>query len=659
MGVLVSTVAKFLAATGVVALLVSGVALAVAEEEQAAVPEQQVPETVPFEKGPYEVRVERSHFVEMRDGVRLMTDLYFPEGYEGKLPVVLERTPYNKATHRNSNPDDPINSRSIGYYFASHGYVVAVQDRRGKFESEGEYTLGYGDVNDAEDTLDWFQEQEWFNGRVGMIGCSIPGGNVIKAAMSQHETLKGLVPQSAAFGHGTAGGTMAKGFLRGGVQNMTMPIWTHTSGSKVFYRPPPGLSREEYLAIVDFFDPAPKVSPTIMEMYDLEAGTFNKETNDKLLHLPAVDIDDVMGSPPSDWDDMVASKPMDPFWMNGDYLDDEDEVDGGALHINSWHDYGVNETFLQFQHFQKKAKSQWARDNQYVVIGPLGHCALESLTAQTVNGERELGDARFDAWGTYLKWWDYTLKEQDNGFENTPKIQYFLPGANEWRSSEQWPIPGTSPTRLYLSSGGQANTREGDGELSWASPTAAGHDSYVYDPADPVIVDYMRSIYSGAFDMSEIETREDILVYSTTPLEEAVEMTGKIRARIWLSTDVPDTDLSVTVLDVYPDGRVFPVQKSHLRLRYREGFDKEVMMEPGEIYPIDLDMLVGANLFNPGHSIRIEVTSSDFPGFARNLNTGGDNARDTEYQSATVTIHHGADRPSYVELPLISPTGRE
>lgn len=642
---------KLLALAAAIALF--GIGPALAEDDEAAAPPEEAPKSIPFERGPYEVRVERSHFVEMRDGVRLMTDLYFPEGYDGKLPVILERTPYDKALHRNSNPDDPITSRSIGYYFASQGYVVAVQDRRGKFESEGEYTLGYGDVNDAEDTLDWFLEQDWFNGRVGMIGCSIPGGNVVKAAMSQHETLKGLIPQSAAFGHGTAGGTMARGFIRGGVQNMTMPIWTHTSGSKVFFRPPARLDRDKYLEIVDFFDPAPRVSPTIVEMFDAEAGQFSKETMQKLLHLPAVEIDDVMGSPPSDWDDMVASGPMDPFWTNGDYLDDEDKVAGGALHINSWHDYGINETLLQFQHFQNNAVSEWARDNQYVIVGPLGHCALERLTSETVNGERELGDARFDAWGTYLKWWDYTLKEIDNGFANTPKIQYFLPGANEWRSSDTWPISGTEPTKLYLSSGGQANTRLGDGALNWSVPSQSGHDSYVYDPAAPVIVDYMKSVFSGAFDMAEVEMREDILVYSTTPLKEAVEMTGKIRAQIWLSADVPDTDLSVTILDVYPDGRVFPIQKGYLRLRYREGFDKEVMMEPGKVYAIDLDMLVGANLFNPGHRIRIEVTSSDFPGFARNLNTGGDNARDTEHQPATVRIHHGPGTPSHIELPLI------
>jgi len=470
--------------------------------------------------------------------------------------------------------------------------------------------------------------------------------------MTQHKTLKGLVPQSAAFGHGNAGGTMARGFLRGGIQNMTMPLWTHTEGSKLFFRPSKRLSREEYLKVIDYFNPAPDVSNFYATIFDSETGDLNKEFYDILLHLPAVDIDDILKSPPSDWDNMISQGPMDPWWANGDYLDEGEKVDGGALHINSWHDYGVNETFLQFEHFQKHATSKWARDNQYVIVGPLGHCALESLTSQTVNVERELGDARFDAWGTYLRWWDYTLKEKDNDFEKTPKIQYFLPGANEWRASDVWPIAGTTPTKLYLTSGGNANTRNGDGELGWQKPSETSFDEYIYDPADPIIV-FTKAVHQGSSDVSELQLRDDILVYTTKPLAQDVEMTGKARAKIWLSADVPDTDLAVKISDVYPDGRAYAIQQGFLRLRYRDGYDKEVMMEGGKVYAIDLDMLVGANLFKKGHSIRIEVTSSDFPTFARNLNTGGDNARDTEYRSATVKIHHGPDTPSYIELPII------
>ncbi len=614
--------------------------------------EQSTDSIIPFNKGPYEVKVERSHFIEMRDGVRLSTDLYFPVGAEGKLPVIMERTPYDKAARRNSDPNAPINPANQAYYYASHGYVFAVQDRRGKFESEGDYTIGYGDVKDAEDTLDWFEKQEWFNGNVGMIGCSIPGGNIIKAAMSKHKTLKGLVPQSAAFGHGTAGGTMARGFLRGGVQNMTMPIWTHGFGSKLFYRPSKRLSREEYLKITDRFELRPNVDD-LVEYVDYSTGDFTEKGLKTILHLPLVEIDELMDSPPTDWDNMVSKAPMDAWWLGGDYLEDDNEVSGAALHVNSWHDYGAHETLLQFEHFSNKGLTEWDRTNQYVIIGPLGHCSLENLSSNTINVERELGDARFDAWGTYLKWWDYTLKGKKDAFDGTAKIQYFLPGANEWRSSNDWPIPGTVDTKLFLSSQGSANTRLGDGMLKWQAPSKTKADDYIYDPADPVMLPLQATVNQGSSDMSELELRQDILVYSTAPLDEALEMTGRIKAKIWLSTDVPDTDLAIKLLDVYPDGRAYPIKETYKRLRYRDGYDEAVMMEPGKVYPIYLDDMVGANVFKKGHSIRLEISSSNFPTFARNLNTGGNNATTTEFQKAKVTVHHGDEYPSFIELPII------
>ncbi|EED34220.1 cocaine esterase [Luminiphilus syltensis NOR5-1B] len=608
------------------------------------------PQTVPFAKGPYEVRVERSHFIPMRDGVRLSTDLYFPEGHEGKLPVIMERTPYDKAARRSANPDDPISSANQAYYFASHGYAVAVQDRRGKFESEGDYVVLNNDVEDAADTLDWFEEQDWFSGSASMIGCSIPGANTIKAAQTLHPALKSIVPQSAATGHGTAGGTMAKFWIRGGVQNLTIPLWTHYLGSKLFFRPPHKLNRDDYLAIRDFFEPAPDVG-SMAELFD-EQGNVSKQWKDALMHLPVVEIDDVLDSPPTDWDNLATRGPLDPWWDGGDYLEDDTTVDGAALHINSWHDYGVNETFLQYQHFKNRAESTWARNNQFVIVSPLSHCNAETVTSAAVSGDRELGDARFDFWGTYLKWFDYTLKGLDNGFSDMPAIQYYLPGANEWRAANEWPLPGTQRTKVYLSSDGSANTRLGDGRLAFEPPKAESRDIYTYDPADPVYTG-LKAVQQGAYEASALETREDVLVYTSEPLDDALEITGSLRAKIWLSTDVTDTDLAVRLLDVFPNGKAYPIQEGYLRLRYREGFDREVMMEPGELYPIDLDMLVAANRFNVGHRIRIEVTSSNFPSYGRNLNTGGDNARDSEYRPARVTIFHGPEAASYVELPVI------
>ncbi|WIO74961.1 CocE/NonD family hydrolase [Porticoccaceae bacterium LTM1] len=605
-----------------------------------------------FKKGPYAVRVERSHLIEMRDGVRLSTDLYFPIDYAGKLPVILERTPYNKAVQRNSDPNAKISYLNKAYYYASHGYVFAIQDRRGKFESEGEYSLGNNDIDDASDTLDWFERQSWYNGRAGMTGCSIPGGNVIRGAMSQHESLKGLLPQSASFGHGTEGGSMGRAGSRGGVPNMFMPLWAHNYGSTLFYRPSKRLDRSQFLKLVDFYDPAPKVKP-LSSFFDPETHEMTKETIDVLMHLPAVEIDEILNSPPNEWEGFAASEPLGEFWEKGDYLDDGDSVDGAALHINSWHDHGVNETFLQFKYFSEYAKSNWAKENQYIIIGPMSHCNFESVSSETITGERNVGDASFPAWDTYLRWWDYTLKQKGNSFGGYPRVQYYLPGANEWRQSSEWPIPGTKYTNMYLSSEQGANSIEGDGLLSWSIPIRSGVDEYAYDPGNPVNI-YAKAVHKGSSDHSSIEDRKDILVYTSEPLSDSVEMTGKIRAKLWISTDVPDTDVVVRLLDVYPDGRSFGIQESILRLRYRDGPDHSVFMKPGEVYPVDVDMLVGANLFKEGHKIRVHITSSSFPTFMRNLNTGGDNARDTEYKTANIKIHFGPETPSYIQLPTLT-----
>ncbi|WIO74960.1 CocE/NonD family hydrolase [Porticoccaceae bacterium LTM1] len=615
-----------------------------------------VAKVIPFEKGKYQVKVERSHFVTMRDGVRLSTDLYFPVGFKGKLPVILERTPYDKATKRNADPNDPINHTNQAYYFASHGYVFAIQDRRGKYESEGEYLVLNNDVEDAEDTFNWLDQQPWFSGKASMIGCSIPGANQIKAAQTLHPSLASILPQSAATGHGSAGGTMAKFWLRGGARNLTIAQWAHVRGAKLFYRPSKKLSREEFLKIADKYEPRPKA--------DSYEGVFKtpeatkRFTYDAMMVLPIVDIPKFMNSLDSDWYDLATKEPMDPWWDGGNYLEDDTKVNAAALHVNSWHDYGINETLLQYQHFSKKSVTKYSRDNQFVIISPLGHCRIESVSSNTVTGERNVGDARKDIWGTYLRWWDYTLKGIDNGFDREPKIQYYVPGLNKWKSSNVWPIAGTKKTKLYLTSDGAANNNFTSGKLIFEKPDKTGYDSYVYDPADPVF--YMNdSVLSGSFDMSHKEEREDILVYTSEPLDKGIEMTGKIRAKIFLSTDVPDTDLAVKIMDVYPDGRAYALQEGFLRLRYREGFDKKVLLMPGKIYEIDLDMLVYSNYFMPGHKIRIDVTSSSMPTYNRNLNTGGDNSLDADFQKANVTIHHGGEYSSYIELPFIEYSGEQ
>ena len=242
--------------------------------------------------------VERSHFVHMRDGVRLSMDLYMPEGVSLPMPVILERTPYDKSAVRRADQAAPVNMINKAWYFASHGYVFAVQDQRGKFESEGDYVVLNHDVEDARDTLDWLVAQPWCNGRVGMIGVSIPGAAQIKAAQTLHPALAALIPQAAATGHGSAGGTMAKFWLRGGVQNLTIALWCHFCGSKLFMRPPRPLSREAFLEVADLFDLAPNVG-TFLDAVSAQ-DLFQPKFKEALLSLPIVDITRRLGSPPTD-----------------------------------------------------------------------------------------------------------------------------------------------------------------------------------------------------------------------------------------------------------------------------------------------------------------------------------------------------------------------
>jgi predicted acyl esterase len=611
---------------------------------------QDAPDPGVPEMGPYTVRLERSHFVPMRDGVRLSTDLYIPEGVDEPLGTVLVRTPYNKGSQQYRG-----DGFSMARYFASHGFVFAVQDKRGKFESEGRYLTTDGDIEDGNDTLDWIADQPWSNGKVGMMGCSYPGFTTMMAAQSLNPHLAAIIPQSAAMATGSLGGRYSLLWRRGGTVNLSMALWHMAAGSKVFYRPPAGLTRQDFLEIVDLFDPTPK-GPDLSSFAD---PAFMQRVQNAYLTLPITDILDGFDAPPNDFELMTSLDIADPWWDERGYLTDESRVDVPALHVNSWHDYGVAETLIHFNFFRENALSQTARDNQYVIIAPTSHCQAETVSEQTMVGDLNVGDARFDFWGTYVRWYDRWLNGNEDALEGMPHVQYYNVGANEWRSADEWPLPGTEYRKFYLASGGRANSRHGDGRLE-AAPSAndAASDSYVYDPATPfttvsALTNRDLDVWNGVFDRRELENRADVLIYTSDPLEEAVDVTGPIKAVLYVSSSVRDTDFDLTLVDVFPDGRAMGVYEGTLRARYREGFDRKVLMEPGEIYELEIDMNATSNTFLPGHRIRIEIASSRFPNHDRNLNTGGDNFNETEFVQAVNVIHHSPEHPSHVVLPVV------
>jgi len=375
--------------------------------------------------------------------------------------------------------------------------------------------------------------------------------------------------------------------------------------------------------------------------------------------LPVIDMLEGMDVPPNDWRLMTDLELDDPWWDERGYMTDDVKVDVPALHINSWRDYGVAETFIHFNHFQEKAVSREARENQYVIIAPNGHCQSETVSENTMIGDLNVGDARFDYWGTYLRWYDRWLNGNKKALDGMPRIQYYNVGANEWRTAEEWPLPGTEYREFFLASTDGANSRFGDGQLSTTQASDDElSDTYTYDPATPnisysALTDRDELVRYGAFDRREAQSRHDVLVYTTEPLAEAVDVTGPMKVVLYVSSSAKDTDFDVTLSDVFPDGRAMGVYQGVLRARYREGFDKQVFMEPGEVYEIEVDLNVTSNTFLPGHSIRLEIASSNFPDHDRNMNTGGDNAHETEFVQAVNTIHHTADYPSRLVLPIV------
>jgi putative CocE/NonD family hydrolase len=326
----------------------------------------------------------------------------------------------------------------------------------------------------------------------------------------------------------------------------------------------------------------------------------------------------------------------------------------------SWYDVSVGPNLALFNHVRKTAKPEIA-DEQWAVIAPVTHCAYTRATEDTIVGERSVGDARLDYSELTYGFFDRFLKgEQGGRLAKQPKVTYYTMGLNKWQTADRWPPAGAQPVIFYLSSGGSANTMNGDGALSSTPPAADKPDAFTYDPMNPVtsyggnVCCTGTAITAGAFDQRKMEARPDILVYTSAPFSEASEVTGPIEPTLYVSSDVKDTDFTVKVIDVYPDGRAYNLDESIQRMRYRNGYDKPlVWMQPGNVYKVTLQPLNTSNSFAPGHRLRIEVSSSNFPRFDRNLNTGGNNYDEVKGVVAHNVVHHSKQYPSQITVTVV------
>ena len=593
--------------------------------------------------------IEQKIMLPMRDGVRLATDVYRPKTEE-PVPVIFSRTPYN---FNYWSQDDMKNySFKLARKVVKHGYAFVVQNERGRYFSEGQWDILGTPRTDGYDAIVWMAEQPWSNGKVGLMGCSSTAEWQMGVASLHPPGLCAIVPMGFGAGIGRVGEFYEQGnWYRGGVQQMLMTAWLYDYGfiQTCKWRPlfPADISREELVCMSKYFDLAPSV-PEV-------------EWSEELWHLPLMDIMKNLDAPESNWDEMVKRKPNDPTWYEGGLYHDDMPFNVPGLWLISWYDISVSPNLALYIHVRKKAKDPEVAENQFAVVSPVPHCAYGSENEKTIIGERDVGDARFDYDALVYGWFDYWLKGEDNDIlQKTPKVQYYTMGLNKWQSSDTWPPQEAEMVTLYLTSKGSANSLFGDGKLTLNPPDSDDNpDAFTYDPAYPVPLHgggfccLGNEYQSGSFDQHQLEYRHDILVYSTEPLKKGIEITGPVEITLYVSSDVKDTDFTVKLIDVYPDGRAYNLDETIQRVRYRQGYDKEVFMEKGEVYKLPVSSLSTSNYFAQGHRIRIEVSSSNFPRFARNLNTGGNNYDEADWIVAHNKVHHSAAYPSQIRVSIV------
>ena len=590
--------------------------------------------------------LEQKVMMPMRDGVRLATDIYIPRS-DKKVPIIFSRTPYNFNSWGDGKEQNRTHQRA--YEALKRGYAYVVQNERGRYFSEGEWDILGMPLTDGYDAFSWMSEQSWSNGKIGTLGCSSTAEWQMAVAALDHPSHAAMVPQGFGAGVGRVGDFFEQGnWYRGGVEQLLFGTWLYgVEHDKFKPRIPAGASQEDLIRISRFYDLAPENPPV--------------DWAEKIKHLPLQDLLKNVGGKKEIFDKMIKRKPNDKDWYSGGLYHDDMDFGVPSFWFVSWYDVATTPNIALFNHVRENSVDQYVNDNQYLIIAPTLHCGFTRATENTIVGERSVGDARLNYEEQIYDWFDLMLKEKQNDFKkNTPRVQYYTMGSNKWQNSDVWPPENTEMTTFYLSSNGSANTMYGDGKLTTLKRKIQNNtDSFLYDPMDPVtsngggVCCMGNAVKGGAFDQQEIESRDDVLVYTSEPLNNGLEVTGFINSTIYLSSDVKDTDITIKLIDVYPDGTAYNIDETIQRVRFREGYDKEVFMEKGNVYKVDLSQMSTSNYFKKNHRIRIEISSSNFPRFARNLNTGGDNFNESNGIVARNTIHHSKKYPSRITLPIV------
>jgi hypothetical protein len=557
----------------------------------------------------YDVRVLHDQRVPTRDGIHLSADVYLPIG-GGPTPTLVQWTPY-----------ESTRERFIGWgaWFAKRGYSAVVFDVRGRYESEGDFVAWELDGPDAQDSLDWVAAQSWSNGRLGTWGRSY--GGVVQWQLINaggHPNLQCVAPQVIHDDY------YADGYFTGGAFQLALTLGA-------------GALWTSAMALIT----GSNASDLIL--------------NDRILnHLPLIELDEVtIGRKVDYWRLWWDHQDNDEYWQQ--FVHRPERVNVPIFQQGGWFDPYCGSHLRKFSAIGDRVPSR-------VMIGPWSH----EEEVETFKGDVDMGPQSVTVIREHeLAFYDRYLKDAANDWESRSPAELFVMGDNEWRGENEWPLARTVYTPWYLHSGGRANTLQGDGTLTMDAPGSEPTDHYSYDPADPVPTvggvnsvltmtqGAQRPLLPGPRDQRVLERRDDVLCYTSPVLEEDLEVNGPIEMVLYAASSALDTDFIVRLVDVHPNGKAIFVTEGILRARYRNGLDHQEMLTPGEVAEFKIRVYPTAMVFKRGHQVRLDVTSSSFPRFSRNLNTGEDVGRGTRMEVAQQTVLHSSVYPSHIVLPII------
>lgn len=545
--------------------------------------------------------VEHDVRIDTRDRVSLSADVYRPDD-AGRHPTLLELTPYGNDARGGLDDVDR---------FVRRGYAFVIVDVRGRFDSDGEFVPFRNDGRDGSDVIDWIASQAWSNERVATYGGDYAATNQRLIALERNPRHVAIVSTGATFDD-----------WRDGTRYDGVP------------RLESAFSRHMQLA--------GRTMPSIAHGRWLEA----------LQTLPLATLDRRAGHASRSWQEAMKHDRFDRHWKSLSAATGAD-IALPSLHVTGWHDGRLRGTLAAYA---SHVRATGNAADHVLIVGPWGPYANDPTRRRL--GERDAGPSSLIALDGIVDAW-LAPHTRDAPRARLPNAVYFLPVQNAWHAAEAWPLSSTRFTDYFLTSRGRANSRYGDGLLDATPPASAGFDAFVYDPARPVPSESSRAAIStsarlaGPVDHRTVQERADVLVYTSPPLEAGLEITGPVTATIYFSTDARDTDIAVRLTDVAPDGRALNLTEGIARARYRTSWESPEKLEPGRVYALTVELYPTSNFFEREHRIRVEVSSSDFPNFGRNLNTGANNETTTKMRIARTRVHHGAGTPSSITLPVI------